>query len=130
MTAAMLLKSLKLSSLTNVGDVLFRPLLHRSPSLPLLSTEKEAFCSSFFQERTGPEFSSYFDSSFWSGFPLQACFYHPTVQQAVLALGAVHRRLELDSLRRPFSYCDFALRTYTKALSSLQKALKARDPGL
>jgi hypothetical protein len=68
-------------------------------------------------------------SSFWSGFLLRACFHHPAVQQAVVALGAVHHRLELGLTPEAFNYCDFALRTYTKAVSSLQKALKEGDPG-
>ena len=117
------------SSPTRVSDVLFMPLLYRSPPMPRFSTEREAFCFSFFRERTGPEFSGFFDSSFWSGYLLQACYYHPAVQQAVIALGAVHRRLELGLTPEAFKYCDFALRAYTRAVSSLQKALKEADPG-
>ena len=110
-------------------DVLFMPLLYRNPSMPLFYTEKEAFCFTFFQERTGPEFSGFFDSSFWSGYLLRACYFHPAVQQAVVALGAVHRRLELGLTPEAFNYCDFALRTYNRAVKSLQKALKEGDPG-
>ena len=110
------------------SDVLLIPLLYRNPSLPRFSTEKESFCFSFFQERTGPEFSGFFDSSFWSGYLLRACYFHPAVQQAVVALGAVHRRLELGLTPEAFNYCDFALKIHSKALSSLRKALKEVDP--
>ena len=110
-------------------DGLLVPLLYRNPSLPQFSSEKESFCFSFFQERTGPEFSGFFDSSFWSGYLLRACYFHPAVQQAMVALGAVHRRLELGLTPEAFNYCDFALRIYSKALSSLQKALKEGDAG-
>ena len=104
------------------------PQLVRNPSLSSIHTEREALCFDFFRERTCPEFTGFFDSSFWSGILLQACFYHPAVQQAVVALGAVHRRLELGITPEAFNYCDFALRTYTKAVSSLTKALGEGDP--
>jgi hypothetical protein len=57
-----ILKDENINSLPNhVSDVLLLPLLYRDPSAPLFATEKEAFCFTFFQERTGPEFSGFFD---------------------------------------------------------------------
>lgn len=110
------------------GSIILFPQLVRNPSTASIYTEREALCFDFFRERTGPEFTGFFDSSFWSGFLLQACFYHPAVQQAVIALGAVHRRLELGITPEAFNYCDFALKSYTKAVASLTKALKEGDP--
>ena len=41
--------------------------LLRNPSKGVFATDRDQFCFTFFRERTGPEFSGYFGSSFWSG---------------------------------------------------------------
>lgn len=102
--------------------------LCRSPSTNTFCTDRDAFCFSFFRERTGPEFSGFFDSSFWSGLLLQPCVDHTSVRQAAIALGAVHRRLGLGITPEAFEYCDFAFRAYTGAVMSLKRALAKDDP--
>ena len=106
----------------------FQPRLYKTPFLKYFSSEREALCFKFFCERTGPEFSGFFDSSFWSGWLLRACTIHPAVQQAMIALGAVHRQRELGLTPEAFNYCELAIKSYTKAIKGLNQALSANDP--
>ena len=103
------------------------PLL-RNPSKAIFSNDREQFCFTFFRERTGYEFSSYYGSSFWSGTPLQSCIFHPAAQQAVIAVGAVHRRMELGISPEAFLYCDFAVKSYASAMHNLNAAINEGDP--
>ena len=101
--------------------------IYKAPFVKHFNSEREALCFHFFCERTGPEFSGFFDSSFWSGWLLRACTIHPAVQQAMIALGAVHRRRELGLTQEAFNYCELAIKSYTKAIKGLNQALTAKD---
>jgi hypothetical protein len=54
-------------------------------------------------------------------------FHDPAVRQAVIAVGAVHRRSELGITPEAFEYCAFVSRCYAKALRDLNKALSAGE---
>jgi Fungal specific transcription factor domain len=104
-----------------LGTIVLGPLLSQ------LKTPEENFCFQFFYERTGPEFSGYYDNPLWSGYLLQACTRYPAIQHALVAVGAVHRRHELGTTPEAFDYSDFALRKYTQAIAALRKTLQLPD---
>lgn len=104
--------------------------LCRPPSTTLFSTDQDFFCFDFFRTRTGPEFAAYFDSSIWRNFMLRACFLHPTILQAAMAVGAVHRRFELGISREALEYCEVALRMYRKALRCLKQDIQDGHPNV
>lgn len=58
---------------------------------------------------------------------MQACF-HPAVQQAMIALGAVHRRFELGITPEAFEYCNFSMKAYSKAMMATRNVLENAGP--
>lgn len=54
--------------------------------------------------------------------------FHPAAKQAVIAVGAVHRRMELGITPEAFEYCDFAMRAYASAMHNLNEAFAMADP--
>ena len=76
-------------------------------------------------ERTGPEISGYFGSSFWSG-PVLWSFLSDAdtaVRKAMVAVGAAHRICELDITPRAFEFCELARSSYAKALRAFNNSL-------
>ena len=53
---------------------------------------------------------------------------HPTVLQAAIAVGAVHRRFELGISREAFEFCDIATKQYRKAMRCLQDDMRGGHP--
>ena len=94
------------------------------PVNSLFATDTDFYCFEFFRLNTGPEFSGHFDSSFWRQLLIQQCLTSPTVRQAAIALGAVHRRHELGITPAAFEYCAIALKAYTKALRALNEDIE------
>ena len=99
----------------------------RSLPLPLFTNEQEYYCFDFFRFRTGPEFSGYYDSSFWQNSLIRISLFDPTIRSAAIALGAVHRRFELGISPEAFSYCDISMKAYNKALASLRALISRQD---
>jgi hypothetical protein len=97
------------------------------PTIKLFATEKEYFCFDFFCRQTNPLFTHYFETTMWAGPMMQACF-QPAVQQAMIALGAVHRRYELGITPEAFEYCAFSMKAYSKAMASTRELLENAGP--
>ncbi|KAJ9612399.1 hypothetical protein H2200_003996 [Cladophialophora chaetospira] len=102
--------------------------LWRPPDTNRFQNGSDYYCFEFFRHRTGPDIAAYFDSSIWRTFTLRACLLHPTVLQAAIAVGAVHRRFELGISPEAFTFCDIANRQYWKALKCLEEDLKSGHP--
>lgn len=97
------------------------------PSINLFATEKEYFCFDFFCRQTNPLFTHYFETTMWTGPMMQACF-QPAVQQAMIALGAVHRRFELGITPEAFEYCAFSMKAYSRAMALTRGLLENERP--
>lgn len=98
--------------------------LSRSPNLFPQSSQIspiEASCFSYFKHVTGPSFASYFDSSLWRSYAINAALAHPAVFSAATALGAVHQRFNFGISREAFEYCGHAARFFAKALHQLEE---------
>ena len=103
------------------------PVIPRWPVDSLFATDTDFHCFEFFRLNTGPEFSGHFDSSFWRRLLIQQCLTSPTVRQAAIALGAVHRRHKLGITPAAMEYCGIALKAYTKALRALSDEMERND---
>jgi hypothetical protein len=97
------------------------------PTISPFATQKEFYCFDFFCRQTNPLFTHYFETTMWAGPMMQACF-QPAVQQAMIALGAVHRRYELGITPEAFEYCAFSMKAYSKAMASTRDLLATGGP--
>lgn len=95
-----------------------------SPSSAITSIE--ASCFSYFKHVTGPSFASYFDSSIWRTYAINAALAHPVVFSVATALGAVHQRFNYGISREAFEYCAHADRLHSKAVKALNE-LKSQN---
>ncbi|EXJ96279.1 hypothetical protein A1O1_01405 [Capronia coronata CBS 617.96] len=102
----------------------------RPPSNVMFETDNDFYCFDFFRSRTGPEFAAYFDSSIWRTYLIRACYQHPTVLAATVAVGAVHRRFELGISREAFEYCDLSNQMYQRALRRLSDDIASGHPNV
>lgn len=84
-------------------------------------SDLELHCFSQFRFRTGPQFASYFDSSFWRMYCTMFALSHPVVFAAATALGAVHQRYMYGISREAFEYCGHAHRLKLKAQRMLNE---------
>ena len=103
-------------------------ILARLPPSEWFQTDIDYYCFDFFRHRTGPELGAYFDSSIWRSFILCASLLHPTVLQAVTAVGAAHRRYELGISPEAFRLCEIAAKLHLKTLRSLEDDQKNGNP--
>lgn len=95
-------------------------------SIPGSTEERRGF--SYYLTKTVPEFSGYYDSSFWGRLLLQAAMKEPALRHAVIGIGSLHeafanRRLDYspEKIER-----GFAINQYTKAIGYLRKSLSSR----
>lgn len=103
--------------------------LARSPNFFAPSsgiTSIEASCFSYFKHVTGPSFASYFESSLWRTYAINAALAHPVVFSAATALGAVHQRFNYGISREAFEYCAHADRLHRKTVKALEE-LKSQN---
>lgn len=111
------------SPLSSNQRYLATSILPRSPNFFPSSTEItsiEASCFSYFKHVTGPSFASYFDSSMWRTYAINAALAHPVVFSAATALGAVHQRFNFGISREAFEYCGHAARLHARAVKQLE----------
>ncbi|KAF2714361.1 hypothetical protein K504DRAFT_486294 [Pleomassaria siparia CBS 279.74] len=115
----------------------WRQMGHSPGSLPLsiamsglqLESAEELKAFDFFQCRSASELSGFFDAQFWQFEVLQASHYLPSIRHAVIALGAMHRKLIAgDAPVVPDDVCDSSIRF---ALSQSNRALQEifKSPG-
>lgn len=97
------------------------------PTISPFATDKDFYCFDFFCRQTNPLFTHYFETTMWAGPMMQSCF-HPAVQQAMIALGAVHRRYELGITPEAFEYCAFSMKAYSKAMAATRELLRNGGP--
>ncbi|KAJ8071481.1 hypothetical protein OCU04_001801 [Sclerotinia nivalis] len=93
-----------------------------SPSLSVSDREQHSF--HFFHTQSAPQLGSCFGSKFWNHFVLQASHREPAVRHAVIALGSLHERFELEDkfiskVRGDTEENSFALRQYVRAINCL-----------
>ena len=82
----------------------------------------------FFQQRTAPQLSGYFDGSFWSGLLLQLSQSEPAVRHAMMAVSAVHEQFETSGQSTAVMQLEsFALQEYNQAIGSLQRHLASHE---
>lgn len=87
------------------------------------TTEEHIFLS-FFQKRTAPALSSYFEEDFWGHIVLQIGYDEPAIRHAMVAVGTLHQKRELaispPNLRGGADHNDpFALKQYSQAMNCL-----------
>lgn len=90
-----------------------------APSTYQQVSDLERHCFSFFRHQTAPSFGSYFNSSIWRAYAIQAALTHPVVFSCAAAVGAVHRRHEYGISREAFEYCTYAANLHKQALHNL-----------
>lgn len=83
----------------------------------------------FFRSRVAPDIAGFFGTATWN-LVLQACTSENTVNQAVVALGALYERLSLSPQSSEIGdpiviETDFPLQQYAKALGTLRRYLSA-----
>lgn len=93
-------------------------------------SDLEVHCFSQFRFRTGPQFASYFDSTFWKDYCGSFALCHPVLFAAATALGAVHRRYMYGISREAFEYCTHAHRLASRAKKMLHKLRSEYENGL
>ena len=111
----------------SLSELEYHTPLAMQPSISRFASEKDFFCFDFFCRQTNPLFTHYFETTMWTGPMMQSCF-HPAVHQAMIALGAVHRRYELGITPEAFEYCAYSMKAYSKAMVATQEVLEAGGP--
>ena len=93
--------------------------------IPGSAEEKRGF--NYFLNKTAPELSGYYDSSFWEILLPQASMAEPALRHTIVGIGSLHEsfangRLDYspDSIER-----SFAIKQYIKAISHLRRSLAA-----
>jgi hypothetical protein len=94
---------------------------------PDFTTESEYNYFSLYQSSTAAELSGYFSSDVWNRVILQTCHEEAYARHAVIALGALHRALQVyhHSVERasPKLHHEFALQHYGKALKYMSQVI-------
>jgi len=103
----------------------------RAPSTSFLGTTKERRSFSFFQARTAPQLSGFFDGDFWERLLLQASHHELCIRHAIIALGSLHERFERDNGLVVQSDANgwsdgFALQHYNQAIKHLMEPLSRK----
>ena len=101
--------------------------LSLQPSISPFASSKDFYCFDFFCRKTNPLYTHYFETTMWSG-PMMQASLNPAVQQAMIALGAVHRRFELGITPEAFEYCAFSMSAYSKAITLAREFLTSASP--
>ncbi|KAH8597821.1 hypothetical protein B0O99DRAFT_592375 [Bisporella sp. PMI_857] len=91
-----------------------------SAILPETFDERRHFC--FFQQRTAPELSGYFDKEFYNHLLLQISRNQPAIRHAVIALGALHESVKQQEPANG-TLKSLSLRHYMKAIRELASDL-------
>jgi hypothetical protein len=94
---------------------------------PDFTTESEYNYFSLYQSSTAAELSGYFSSDIWNRVILQTCHEEAYARHAVVALGALHRALQVyhHSVERASAklHHSFALQQYGKALKYMSQVI-------
>lgn len=93
---------------------------------PRAHSQDEQRYFSVFQAKTAPELTGFFESTVWNRLILQACHDELFAWHAVVAIGALHRTLELShgpnqDLNTLKSHHAFALKQYGTALQHMRR---------
>ncbi|MCJ1254591.1 hypothetical protein MMC24_002406 [Lignoscripta atroalba] len=102
----------------------------KDPSVDIIGTDQERRGFDFFRSRTGRELDRKLDSSFWTRLILQASHSDIAVRHAVIALGSLNERFEINGVLtlendQANTRHDFARLQYYKAISQLCKQLSS-----
>lgn len=101
----------------------------RSPSRSLSPDPKENRSFEYFQTRTLPMWTEFFDSNLWSRTVLQLSHDEPAIKHGILALSIMHERYEsVAPLDTSVSH-DFAFVQYMLALKYSNELLAAYQSG-
>lgn len=111
---------MKSNSASNQGLVLVQQV---SALIPGSTEERRGF--SYYLNKTAPELTGYYDSSFWEKLLIQAAVGDASLRHAVIGIGSLHeafadKRLDYsaDKIER-----GFAINQYTKAIGHLRRSL-------
>lgn len=105
----------------------------QNPFLDFPGTKTEHRFLAFFNHHTAPTISGCFDSDFWSELLPQVGQSEPSIQHAMIAIAAVHARLDtmdelLDGVDKREQSRQFELQQYNKAIHYLR--LHISDHGI
>jgi hypothetical protein len=101
----------------------------RSPSRSLSPDPKENRSFEYFQTRTLPMWTEFFDSYLWSRTVLQLSHDQPAIKHGVLALSIMHERYENVAPIPTSASQDFAFTQYMLAVKYSNELLKAYQKG-
>lgn len=115
--------------------------ISRRPALAPEVGPAELMALDFFQHKTAPALSSYFDAEFWTRLVFQMSYVEPAVLHAMVAVGSLHEQREqdikiipmissLDNAVAKTSYAQddqFAIAQYNKAMVHLSKRLESES---
>jgi hypothetical protein len=94
-----------------------------SPEYQLTESDQERRSFQFFCTETVRILSGVFNPIFWTRLVLQATHHEPAIRHGAIALGALHRNLEISS-RDELN--TFAMQQYGKAIRCLVKPIQER----
>jgi hypothetical protein len=101
----------------------------RSPSRSLSPDPKERRSFEYFQTRTLPMWTEFFDSDLWSRTVLQLIHDQPAIKHGILALSIMHERYESVVSISTSDSQDFAFTQYMLAVKYSNELLKAYQKG-
>ncbi|KAH8732421.1 hypothetical protein GQ44DRAFT_754950 [Phaeosphaeriaceae sp. PMI808] len=101
----------------------------RSPPQGLSSDPMLNRSFEYFQTRTLPMWTEFFDSELWSRTVLQLSYSEPAIKHGILALSTMHERYESISPMFTANSNDFAFVQYMQAVKYSNKLLTAHQEG-
>lgn len=98
----------------------------------IMHNDREYRAFHFFRSQTAPQLSSAIDSSFWDSLILQISHDIPAVRHAVIALGSLGERLDINHVltidnSEANKRHEFALIQYHKAIGELRRQLSSEQ---
>lgn len=105
------------------------PGISRNPSRSVSpqAAENRSFC--YFQARTLPQWTEFFDSELWTRKMLQLSHVEPAIKHGILALSALHERYDSGTTASVPGAHDFALSQYMQAVKHSNELLAAHLQG-
>ncbi|KAH7077908.1 hypothetical protein BKA63DRAFT_274237 [Paraphoma chrysanthemicola] len=103
--------------------------LQSSPSRSLSPNPQENRSFAYFQTRTLPMWTEFFDSELWSRTVLQLSHSEPAIKHGILALSTMHERYETSTPVFTTDSNDFAFVQYMHAVQHSKRLLAAHQEG-
>ncbi|OCK86259.1 hypothetical protein K432DRAFT_387935 [Lepidopterella palustris CBS 459.81] len=108
--------SFRNSSFLSIPSIATPLRIARSPSLVVSHDFDELRSFSYFQSRTLPQWTEFFDSDLWSQQVLQLSHHEPAIRHGLLALSTMHEHFESTCHVLNAQLTDYAFSQYMKAV--------------